>query len=259
MSMQQGLFDAFRDQEGPRAQVYANDCDEDVCLSWFLLQNPHLACQAGSARLEQLIRAVDLLDTTAGANLQPLDVTLMRELAWVFEPYREARLQGTLDQPQAAFQRSILDRVGQRIGEHLAGNGQSLPLDTRYERIGGGNDWALVRELGAQSRAGMVADGIRAYVSVRPLANGAWSYAIGRVSPFVPFDVPALLHEFNMTEDFRRGTWGGGNLVGGSPRFHGSALPPQEVTEIVNLIVGQRLPRSAKGQRKPLRTPVTIG
>jgi hypothetical protein len=258
MSMQQGLFDAFRDQEGPRAQVYANDCDEDVCLSWFLLQNPHFAWQPGSARLEQLIHAVDLLDTTAGANLQPLDATLMKELAWVFEPYREARLQGTLDQPQADFQRSIIDRVGQRIGKHLAGNGKSLPLDTRYERFGGGKDWALVREIGAQSRAGMVADGIRAFVSVRPLANAAWSYAIGRVSPFVPFDVPALLYELNASEDLRRGTWGGGDLVGGSPRFHGSALPPQEVTEIVNRIVGQRLPRWAKGQRKPDRIPVTV-
>ncbi|WP_145087560.1 hypothetical protein [Anatilimnocola aggregata] len=177
----------------------------------------------------------------------------MSELAWVFAPYRQAKLEGTLDQPQAALQRSIIDQVGQRIGDHLAGKGQLLPLDTRYERIGGGKGWALVHEIGPQSRAGMVADGIRAYVSVRPLANGAWSYAIGRVSPFVPFDVPAILYEFNVTEDFRRGRWGGGNLVGGSPRHHGSALSPQEITEIVNRIVSQKLPSLIGGQWKPRR------
>ena len=74
------------------------------------------------------------------------------------------------------------------------------------------------------ARAGIVAAGIRAYVSVRHRSDGAWAYSIGRVSPFVPFDVLAILRELNAIEDPERGTWGGSNLVGGSPRMQGSAL-----------------------------------
>jgi hypothetical protein len=259
MCIRQGLFDAFRDVDGPRAQVYVNDCDEDVCLSWFLLQNPQAGCLPSNTRLDRLIHAVDLLDTTAGASVHPLDVPLMSEIAWIFEPYRLAKLQGVLDRPFASLHRLVIDAVGQRIRAHLADKGQALPLDTRYERIGGGRGWALVREIGPQSRVGMIADGIRAYVSARQLADGAWSYSIGRVSPFVPFDVPAILSELNAAEDYQRGTWGGGNLVGGSPRLHGSAIPPHEITRIVNRVVGRVIPALVRAQREPLPSSVLVG
>jgi len=267
LCIRQGLFDAFRDAEGPRAHVYANDCDEDVCLAWFLLQHPQWACLPSSTRLNRLIHAVDLLDTTAGGTLHPLDYPLLGEIAWVYEPYRQARLQGALDRPDADWQRLIVDAVGQRIADHLAGTGQSLPLDPRYERIGGGSfaggsggkGWAMVREMGPQSRAGMIADGIHAYVSVRSLGNGAWSYAIGRISLFVPFDVPAVLRELNAAEDRQRGSWGGGNLVGGSPLLYGSALPPQEVTRIVNRVVGQDFRAPVARQPEPLRSAALTG
>lgn len=259
MCIRQGLFDAFRDDEGHHAHVFANDCDEDVCLSWFLIQNPHLACVTSPTRLDRLVHAVDVLDTTAGACLHPMNAGLTAELAWIFEPYRQARLQGTLNQPTADMQRLVIDAVGQRISDHLADNGHSLQHDTRYERLGGDNCWALVNEIGSQSRAGMIADGIRAYVSVRPLADDAWSYSIGRVSPFVPFDVPNILRELNAAEDHQRGTWGGGNLVGGSPRLRGSALPPQEVTQIVNRVVTRGTTTPALHQRGSLQSSVLFG
>ena len=82
----------------------------------------------------------------------------------------------------------------------------------------------MVREIGQQSRMGMLNDGIRAYVSVRRRAGGSWAYSIGRASPFTSFDVPAILGALNDAEPGGRGKWGGGNLVGGSPRQHGSAL-----------------------------------
>jgi hypothetical protein len=105
----------------------------------------------------------------------------------------------------------------------------------------------------------MIADGIRAYVSVRPIADSAWSYSIGRVSPFVAFDVLAILRELNAAEDAERGTWGGGNLVGGSPRLRGSVLPPPEVTRIVNRVVGRAIPAPVRPQREPLPSSVLVG
>jgi hypothetical protein len=239
LCIRQGLFEAFRDRQGRRAWVFANDCDEDVCLSWFLLKNPVRSCLPANSRLERLVQAVDLLDTTAGATVHPLDDVLLSELAWVFEPYRQARWQGWLDASDESAYRAVVDAVSTRIGDYLADRNRSLPLDTRYECIGGGAEWAMVRELGPQSRIGMLKDGIRAYVSVRSRADGAWAYSVGRASPFIPFNVPEILSALNAAEPMSRGQWGGGNLVGGSPRMHGSALDPNDVTDIINDVVGR--------------------
>src|SRR4051794_10015004 len=89
--LRQGMFEVFRDEQGRRARVFANDCDEDVCLAWFLIKNPLRVCLPANFRLQRLVHAVDLLDTTAGCILHPLDGVLMGEIAWVFEPYRRAR------------------------------------------------------------------------------------------------------------------------------------------------------------------------
>lgn len=241
LSIQQGLFDAFQDEQGHRATVYVNDCDEDVCLSWFLLQNAPVCLLPSHRRLHRLVHAVDVLDTTAGASLYPLDRALIGELAWVFEPYRQARMQGALDISLADVQSQIIGAVSHRIRDHLMGKGGSLAPDIRYQHIGGGKGWTMVREIGAQARTGMVEAGIRAYVSVRQRVDGAWAYVIGRVSPFVPFDVLSILRELNTAEDPKRGTWGGGNLVGGSPRLHGSAMSPVEVSQIVRRVLAQSM------------------
>ena len=54
--------------------VYANDCDEDVCMSWFLLKNHALTQQALNPALNRLVHMVDMLDTTAGAFPFPEDM-----------------------------------------------------------------------------------------------------------------------------------------------------------------------------------------
>jgi hypothetical protein len=253
LCIRQGLFDAFRDEQGRRATVHANDCDEDVCLSWFLLRNPELGLLSSHTRLNRLVQAVDVLDTTAGASLHALNRALTSELAWVFEPYREARMLGALDVPLAEVQSGIIATVSNRIREHLMGKGGMVAPDTCFQQIGGGKGWSMVREIGAQARAGMIEAGIRAYVSVRPRVDGAWAYAVGRASPFVPFDVLAILRGLNAAEDPTRGTWGGGNLVGGSPRLHGSGLSPVDISRIVGRVLAR-----AHSQRQPEDSPVLV-
>lgn len=230
----QGLFLSFCDASGPRANVYVNDCDEDVCTSWFLLKYAHLIDYVVNPLLNRLVSIVDVLDTTAGAYPFPVDLPVLQELAWVFAPYRQFRLAGGLDRKEPAEYVAVVEEVEDHILKHITGRGHKLPLDTRYEKIGGGPSWVMIREVGAQARTGVFADGVRAYVSVRPRPDGRWSYAVGRMSPFVPFDVPALLQALNRAEANGRDSWGGGNMVGGSPRVAGSRLSPAEVERIVN-------------------------
>ena len=237
----QGLFLCFRDAEGPRADAYVNDCDEDVCTSWFLLKYAHLIDYVVNPLLNRLVSIVDVLDTTAGAYPFPVNLPVLQELAWVFAPYRHFRLDGGLDRKEPGEYVRVVEEVEDRILRHITGKGHRLPLDTRYEKIGGGPGWVMIREIGPQARTGVFADGIPAYVSVRERPDGRWSYIVGRMSPFVPFDVPAILRALAEAEAGGRDAWGGGNMVGGSPRVEGSRLPPAEVERLVNdVLTGPR-------------------
>ena len=247
MAIRQGFFKTFRDHEGPQATVYVNDCDEDVCLSWYLLKNHAVAGQAMNPLLNRLVMMEDCLDATAGAYPFPQDLPVLRELAWVFEPYRQFRLSGLLDRKDDQAYRSIIEDVEGRIGRHVTGQGQSIPMDTRYERIGGGTGWTMVKEIGAQARTGMFADGIQAYVSVREIGHARWAYTVGRMSSFIPFDCQRIFDKCNEAEfkhtALKEGLlnlgppapdrWGGSEMVGGSPRVEGSKIPPSILENIV--------------------------
>lgn len=242
MAIRMGLFDRFRDEDGPRALVYVNDCDEDVCTSWALLSRPDLCQYSTNPLLNRLVGIEDLLDTTSGMYPVHKDAPILREAAWIFEPYRQFRAGGGLDKRDArAFQSTIIN-VTDRIHRYLTGRGEAIPIDTRYERIGGGTGWTAVREVGAAARVGMFSDGIRMFVSVRERENGRYTYTIGRASPFIPSDFKLLCAELEAEERLTRDEdsvdqWGGGATIMGSPRIHGSVLPPEVVYRIVEQCV----------------------
>ena len=239
LAVRQGLFRRFRDAAGPRAVVFANDCDEDVCTAWFVLKNHALTGQVTNPMLNRLVYMVDLLDTTAGAYPFPEDLPSLRVLAWVFEPYRRFRLSGGLGRRSADEFMSIVTDVEHRIGAHVAGHGRELDIDTRYEVTSQERGWVAVREVGAQARIGMFSDGIRAFLSSMQLGNGRWTHVVGRMSVYEhAFRIPEILEACNVAEDsvaerLSGDCWGGGDTIGGSPRIGGSALDPVAVIGII--------------------------
>lgn len=242
MAVRQGLFRCFREDNAPHATVYVNDCDEDVCTAWFLLKHGWLSDHAVNPLLNRLVAIEDLLDATAGAYPFPADLPALRELAWVFAPYRRVRLSGELDRKDAATFRGVVEDVEGRILKHLMGKGDEIPLDTTYERLGGGSGWAVIREVGAQAKTGVLSDGIHAYVAVRQRPDGRWTYTVGRMSLFIDyFQVPAILDALNVAEGTTKNPdrWGGGDTIGGSPRVSGSKLTPDEVAKIVGELVAK--------------------
>jgi len=236
MAIRQGLFRRFRNNDGVQMKVYANDCDEDVCTTWFLLKNHHISESTMNPALNRLVHLEDMFDTTAGAYPFPADLPALKALAWVFEPYRRARLTGVLDQRDSSTFLGIVTDVENRIMRYVIGEGDEIALDTRYERLGGGSQWALIREIGGQAKTGAFADGIYAYVSVRDRPDGRFTYTIGRMSPFIMFDVPKLINILNQHEGTvdNLDRWGGGDTIGGSPRVNGSKLTPGILEKIIN-------------------------
>jgi hypothetical protein len=258
MAIRQGLFRTFRDENGPRITAYVNDCDEDVCLAWFLLKHGFLAEQAMNPMLNRLVDMEDNLDATAGAYPYPKDLPALMELAWVFEPYRRFRLSGEIDKKDPKAYRAVILDCEHRIMQHITGKGDSIPLDTRYENVHPGKGWAMIKEIGAQARTGAHSDGIYAYVAIRSRgfvkvhpdhAGGTirWTYTVGRMSPFINFDVPKLLKALSVAEAQAIGkeagpanNWGGGDTIGGSPRGPGSVLSPTQVTQVVEEVINGR-------------------
>jgi hypothetical protein len=236
MEINLGLFDTFKKEGLPHANVYLNDCDEDACLAWWLLKNNDLVKNHANPSINRLVFCEDKLDCTAGAY--PFgDIPIRRKLAWIFEPYYNARFQGKIAQMNSFEMKDIIEAVEKRINEHIINGGQELSLEGHYDIIGGGPGWKLIKEIGPASRMAMFADGIVAYIALLSENSGSYVYTIGRRSVWSSFDINKLydllnIEESNIITDDNK--WGGSNTVGGSPRKTGSKLPPQKLQEIIN-------------------------
>jgi hypothetical protein len=235
LAVRQGLLDSFRSSNGDiQAKVFVNDCDQDVCLSWFILKNSWLCENIVNPNLNRLVHIEDMMDTCAGAYPFSMDMPILQEVAWVFEPYTKFRIGGGLDRKNQAEYVSVINDVCNRIMRHITGTGERLTLDTRHEIIGGNGKWHLVKEIGADARSGLLSSGVKAFVSVRQRPSGNWTYSIGKISPFIPFDVKKILDALNIAEGSADDKWGGALTIGGSPRVNGSKLTPEQVEKIVN-------------------------
>lgn len=245
LAIRQGLFSAFRKNNQPTAVVFVNDCDEDVCLSWWLLNNHVLAQNTINPLINKLVAMEDSMDSTGGSYPVCSDLPFLSEMAWIFEPYRQFRSSGRLGQRNSYEYMNVIEAVGYRITAYVMGHGRSVSLDTSYSILNQGNSWHMVSEEGAHARNAMFQAGIRSFVSVSNRKEGLWTYTVGKFSQFITtFDVPKIMDALNQAEckkrcvgDLGSDKWGGSNIIGGSPRVSGSVLTPKEVFDTVSSVV----------------------
>jgi len=239
-----GLFRTFQRDGEPTANLYVNDADEDTCLSVWLLRNSDVVLR-GSVELARLVYYEDRLDATAGAY--PLrDPARYRQMAWIFEPYHDARYEGRLKQMDEHDMGDLIDSVMPRISAHLAGQGGETVLEGRIEVLGGGPGWSMVRETGPAARLALFDMGIQAFVVYRGEDDGRHHYTLGRRSVWVPWPWRRLIRALNeadpAVEDRECARWGplsNAATIGGSPRLEGSALSPAEVEAVVNRVLAR--------------------
>ncbi len=237
LEINMGLFDTFREEGIPCAYVYVNDPDEDTCLAWWLLKNHEQVRDHAQPTVNRLVTCEDLLDSTAGAY--PFgDTDMRRQMAWIFDPYNEARFNGRVAQMGEAEMRNVIEAVEGRINDHIFGKGRELALEGHYEKIGGGNGWTLTKETGSASRMAMYGDGIDAFaVLVAEKQDDFYVYTLGRKSVWVPFDLQKLYDRLNGEEAniiTENNKWGGSDIIGGSPKGTGSKLSPEKLEKIIN-------------------------
>jgi hypothetical protein len=234
IAVRQKLLDRFRKNGEIELNVYVNDCDQDVCLSWFILKNSWMCENTINPALNRLVHIEDMMDTCAGSYPFNKDLPIIEKVSWVFEPYTKFRLSGGLDKKNASDYRSVIEDVENRIMQHITNGGGVAKLDTRYEVMQSNDRWALIKEHGKDARTVLSGDGIKAFVSVRERPDKNWTYSVGKMSPFVDFDIQGILAALNSAEGNAVDMWGGSDTIGGSPRYAGSKLSPAQVADVIN-------------------------
>lgn len=233
-AIRDGLLDTFMPNRTEEVCVWMNDCDPDVCLSWFAFSHVGIVQQRVSPAIHRLFGHIQDMDKSSGLLDIPRDLPIVGQCAWIFDPYWKFRLSGAIDTKDGAAHKEVLESVSHRIMEYIVGRGHVLPVDDCYEKIGGGHDWMMVRELGPHARMKMASRGIRAFVSARQKLNGRWIYTICRKSQFVWwFPVPEICKWLNkLEEDCNK--FGGGDIIFGNARGNGSARDPKQIESTIN-------------------------
>jgi len=237
MAIRQGMFSSFRDEHGVKLNIYVNDCDEDVCTSVFLLKHHYFVSNAMNPLINRLVAMEDALDCTAGAYPFPGELPTLQKLAWVFEPYRNFRMNGLLEKKDSNAFKSIITDVEERIMSHVTGSSNFIELDTRYEVIDRYKDLVIVNEIGAHARTGMFSDGIKSFLSFKKINDNRIKFIFGKLSVFIKHDFLSWINRLNSRDSVvaEGNKWGGGNIVFGSPLLTGSALSLNEVIQTISI------------------------
>ncbi len=242
-SIKLGLFDSFSKDGKCFAHAYVNDADQDVCLSYWLLAHPDKAASVKwEDPLAQFIVFEDFIDASAGAY--PFDDSnepdsLLKRQAWVFEPYTTARGERRLHSMTGQELEWLIKSISDRITQFTENKGQSIEIDSHAEIIGGGPGWKMIFETSIYARTSIYASGTSAFVGMRTRNDGNYTYVLGKISPYVPFPLFKIYKTLNEVEKLEspHNSWGGSDIIGGSPRKTGSRLSPQEVEQIINNVI----------------------
>lgn len=239
IAIMQGLYECFCDTNGVNITVYANDCDQDVALSWALLKHGQEKEFIFNPRLIKLVNIEDIIDTTAGAYPFPIDDEKIKkrleEIAWVFEPYANFRVSGEIDKRDSSAFVKVIQDIEERVLLFVAEKGKTIPLDTRYETVHRGSNWIVAKEVGLHSKTGIFSDGCHAYAVFRERPNGRFSWVIGRMSIYIPLDLKGLLRRIIEIDDIvdKDDLPGGSNTIIGTSRIHGSKIDPDLMVRLV--------------------------
>ncbi|MEA3248816.1 MAG: hypothetical protein U9Q03_00465 [Patescibacteria group bacterium] len=221
----------------PYAHVYINDCDQDVCLATFILLRPSLV---NRPKLRLLVELEERLDSTAGLYVpDKKQAEMLGEVAWIFEPYAEARTSGELYRAKPADMLRIIDKVHRRIHAYLFGRQKKVKVDRKFEDLvqPRPKTYAVVREIGVFARLKMAEESIRAYAVLKAEYGGMYHWSLGKKSPFVDFPLGDIYDACNRIEGIPVDAidrWGGSSNRGGSPRDRGSRLTPEQLAEVID-------------------------
>jgi hypothetical protein len=237
--------------------VYVWNADQDVCLAAFILEYHGLLEQFhADPLLRWIVQFNNKVDVCGG--LYPVDLAELvdNHFTWVFEPYRQQRMQGKT-QDDAALVKSTIRQVCNRLEDLVKGRAGTAPITAAPEILyTSPHGFVIADEKGdPNSRLVLAAQGYTNLISlVCARKNGRYTYSVIRGSPYDEdvFQVTKLIEAFQSAEDFPNlKIWGGSNLAAGSDSELGSSLPWTKLRDIAESIVGTAAAAQARGATHP--------
>ena len=217
---------------------FANDCDEDVCTSDWLLGHPEMVESTNAnPAINRLVGVESNLDVTGGLYPYDKDMAFLGTLKAIFRPYKYFRNNGGLEERDPQQYLTVVSDVGRRITDYVIGNPiQPEQLDPEFEVLRVGDGWSLLHEVGEDARMGIGASDIKAFISVVETDQvGVYKYTLAKKSPFVRFPIEELYDYLNIHDPAvsDNNFWSGSDTIGGSPRSTGSMLAPDNLFDLV--------------------------
>jgi hypothetical protein len=216
----------------PHAKVLTNDCDEDVCTTWAILNNAWRFESSANPKINRLVDVEGRLDRTAGAYAFHPDMPFLKEVAWIYFPYSDFKKNGGLATRDAKSFERVIFQVEERILRYVNNTSGIEDIDSHYDQVGGDKTVALVTNVGQFGRMAMSFDGIQSYVAYREMCPGCYHIVIGTLNSLAEVDIAKTLEILNQ-EETNGGKWGGGDGVGGCDRCQGTRIKPERVLEIM--------------------------
>ena len=248
--IKQGMIKNFFNSDNQKINVYVNDPDQDVCLSLWLLFNYKRIMKNDEPLIEKLVEIEDKLDITGGTYPFDTNSKIMKEVAWVFEPYIKSRYTNKLYTMTNGEIKILIKEVLTRIDKYSQGKCKMTDLDTEYKLIQSNKDIHMIEEIGPYARMKFIKNGINKIILVKK-RNENYNYVLLKTNPFVLFPLEKIYAELNKIEKKQTGSfhslsknvkrkknekWGGSDLIGGSPRLSGSAIKPEKLIKLISRI-----------------------
>jgi hypothetical protein len=261
VALKKGLFQFLLDEGVPNYRVFVNDPDPDSALASALLLYPDEIKDAVAAH--RLLSLVGELDVSAGVHGPEVHSLLMREGAWIFEPYYRA-VPRLYDMNGYGVAQVLLEQHS-RIRSFLLGRGDTAPVRADSETLYDGKGWMLIKELGPFARLKVFQDRtLEGLVVLKGESEHGYRYSAVRNSRYSAFPLLLLTDVLNRCETLlERGSsdsllssitlnnnsfwielaetptsvrtpWGGGNGVIGCLRQHGSLILPSLIGPLVD-------------------------
>jgi hypothetical protein len=223
--------------------VYVWNADQDVCLAAFILEYHELLEKFhADPMLRWIVQFNNKIDVCGG--LYPVDLTevVRNHFTWVFEPYREQRMQGKTNE-DAGLVKATIRQVCDRLEDLLRGRAGVSPITAKPEILyTSPYGFVIADEKGDPiSRLVLAAQGHTNLISLLcQRQNGRYTYSVIRGSPYDEdtFQVAKLIEAFQAAEDQPDAKiWGGSNLAAGSDSELGSSLHWTRLRDIAEPIV----------------------
>ncbi|PWU01547.1 MAG: hypothetical protein C5B51_22560 [Terriglobia bacterium] len=223
--------------------VYVWNADQDVCLAAFILEYHELLERFHSDPvLRWIVQFNNKIDVCGG--LYPVDLPELERnhFTWIFEPFRQQRMQGK-NQGDEALVKDTIRQVCSRLKALLEGTAGFAPITAKPEILyTSPNGFVIADEKGdPHSRLVLAALGYTNLISlICKRQSGRYTYSVIRGSPYDEdvFQVDKLVQAFQAAEDLPDvKIWGGSNLAAGSDSEIGSSLHWTRLRDIAEPIV----------------------